>query len=170
MKTVNPQTLHTWLSDGSAMLIDVREPAEHASSHIASARLLPLGHIGDMQAPPADKKLVIHCQKGARGETACKQLSEKFPHADIYNLEGGIAAWQTQGLAVQSSGRKTLSLDRQVQLTIGAAVLTGSVLAYTLNPLFVILSGFFGAGLLFAGATGTCGLALAMARMPWNRA
>jgi hypothetical protein len=47
--------------------------------------------------------------------------------------------------------------------------LIGSVLGYFVSPKFFLLSGFFGAGLTFAGLSGTCGLAIFMAKMPWNK-
>jgi hypothetical protein len=42
-------------------------------------------------------------------------------------------------------------------------------MGYFISPLFFLLSGFFGLGLTFAGATGFCGLARVLALMPWNR-
>ena len=48
-------------------------------------------------------------------------------------------------------------------------VLTGVALGTLVNAWFLALAAFFGAGLAFAGATGTCGLALVLMRMPWNR-
>jgi hypothetical protein len=56
-----------------------------------------------------------------------------------------------------------------VQLIAGGMVLAGVVLGAFVNPWFLALAAFFGAGLAFAGATGTCGLALVLMRMPWNR-
>jgi hypothetical protein len=47
-------------------------------------------------------------------------------------------------------------------------VLVGVGLGLTVSPWFLALSAFFGAGLTFAGATGTCGLALVLMKMPWN--
>lgn len=58
---------------------------------------------------------------------------------------------------------------RQVQITVGFFVLLASLLAVTVNPAWVYLCMFFGAGLLFAGLSGFCGLALILAKMPWNR-
>jgi hypothetical protein len=58
---------------------------------------------------------------------------------------------------------------QQVQLTIGLGVLTGAILALTVNPNWVFLCAFFGAGLTFAGSTGWCGLAILLSKMPWNR-
>lgn len=170
LKTIDSKTLKNWLENGEAVLVDVREPAEHAASNIEGAVPLPLGKINKTTAPPcAGKKLVIHCQKGRRGETACKKLLSENPNLDIYNLEGGIEAWSANGFAVISSSKAFLPLDRQVQLTIGICVLMGSLLGYFISPKFFLLTGFFGAGLTFAGLTGFCGLALLMAKMPWNK-
>ena len=73
------------------------------------------------------------------------------------------------GPAARSRGPKVLSVDRQVQLIAGGMVLTGLALGTLVNPWFLAISAFFGAGLTFAGATGTCGLALVLLKMPWNR-
>jgi hypothetical protein len=48
-------------------------------------------------------------------------------------------------------------------------VLTGVALGVLVNPWFLAVAAFFGAGLTFAGTTGTCGLALVLMKMPWNR-
>jgi hypothetical protein len=62
-----------------------------------------------------------------------------------------------------------MSIMRQVQLVVGVGVLIGAALAWWVHPGFVIIPAFLGAGLAFAGATGTCGLAAVLSRMPWNR-
>ena len=77
-------------------------------------------------------------------------------------------AWRRARLPVRE-GRKRLPVDRQVQLIAGSMVLTGIALGTLVNPWFLAISAFFGAGLTFAGATGTCGLALLLLKMPWNR-
>ena len=59
---------------------------------------------------------------------------------------------------------------RQVQLGAGGLVLLGIVLAATVSPWFLLVTGFVGGGLLLAGATGFCGMARVLAYMPWNRA
>jgi hypothetical protein len=48
-------------------------------------------------------------------------------------------------------------------------VVTGAVLAMAVNPGFIWLSAFIGAGLVFAGSTGWCGMAKLLSAMPWNR-
>lgn len=170
IKTTNVATLKEWVDKGEAVIVDVREPAEHAAENIEGATLIPLAGISKSKLPDSKgKKLVIHCRSGKRGTTACERLLAEDPSLEIYNLEGGLSAWAEAGHAVKTSGKFFLPLDRQVQLTIGLGVLIGSLLTYFVNPLFVILTGFFGAGLTFAGASGYCGLAMVMAKMPWNQ-
>ncbi len=170
IKTVDSGTLKRWIESGEAVVVDVREPAEHAAEKIQGATSLPLGSVNKTALPGTDgKKLVIHCRSGKRSMNACEKLLTEDPNLEIYNLEGGISAWEASGHEVASSGKFFLPLDRQVQITIGLSVLIGSLLAYFVNPLFFLLTGFFGAGLTFAGLTGFCGLAMVMARMPWNQ-
>lgn len=170
MRNVDPITLKGWLDKGEAVLIDVREPAEYAAENIPGARLLSLASLTSRTLPDiSDKKLVVHCKAGKRGHMACEKLLAEVPDLEVYNLEGGISAWLQEGQSVNASGKFFLPLDRQVQLTIGMGVLLGSILGFRVDSKFFLLSGFFGAGLTFAGLTGTCGLAMLLARMPWNR-
>jgi len=170
LKTVNAKTLKEWLDAGSAVLVDVREPAEYQAESIKGAKLIPLAGVCKTSLPDyAGKKLVLQCHLGGRAGSACEKLLAEDPSLDIYNLEGGITAWKNAGYEIESSGSFFLPLDRQVQLTVGLCVLIGSLLGYFVTPLFLILTGFFGAGLAFAGLTGFCGLATLLAKMPWNR-
>jgi rhodanese-related sulfurtransferase len=160
--TVDAKTLRQWIDNGSAVLVDVREPAEHAAENIACATLMPLSTVSAAALPVhAGKKLVIHCRKGARGQSACAKILAEQPDIDIYNLEGGIEAWNAANASTAQTGGKILSLDRQVQLTVGAGILLAGILGYTLHPAFYPLS------LLFL--TSTCTFTLLLARMPWNK-
>lgn len=169
IKTIDAATLKQWLDKGEAVLVDVREPAEHAAENIKGAALLPLSSVSKSALPPcSDKKLVIHCRKGGRGGSACEKLLAEDPMLDIYNLEGGIEAWNRAGLTVVSSGKFFLPLDRQVQLAIGLLLITASMLGALSTPIWFLFTGLIGAGLTIAGLTGFCGLAIIMAKMPWN--
>lgn len=170
MHTISTHMLKQWLDHGEAVLIDVREPAEYAAEHIEGAVSVPLSTVCCPRLPKTDKKVVFQCRRGARGESACRKLMSEDPGRHVYNLEGGIEAWQDAGLPIVISGRKVLPLDRQVQLTVGLLVLLGSLLAYAAGPVFLLLTGAIGVGLSIAGLTGFCGLAYLMARMPWNQA
>lgn len=76
------------------LLIDVREPAEHAQASIPGAVLVPLGSVFDGSALadlPRDREIVVHCQVGARSLTAAKIL--RGAGFDASNVDGGILAW-----------------------------------------------------------------------------
>jgi rhodanese-related sulfurtransferase len=168
VKTIDPQTARNWLAEGSAVLVDVREPAEYRAAHIPKARLMPLSQVA-AEKLPSQSRVVIHCQKGGRGNAACEALLKQQPALEVFNLEGGIEAWRHAGLPVEKGQSAMLPLDRQVQLTIGLLLLTAVLLTLMVNPAFIWLAAFLGAGLTVAGLTGFCGMALVMARMPWNR-
>lgn len=167
-QTILPVELKTLLDTGCC-LIDVREPIEHAEEHIPGSTLIPLGEL-DRRSNEIDRNqaLVITCRSGKRGAEALKKL-QALGFTDARNLEGGVLAWKAAGLPLNNSAKKVFPLMQQVQLTIGLGVLTGAILALTVNPNWVFLCAFFGAGLTFAGSTGWCGLAILMSKMPWNR-
>lgn len=170
VKNINSKTLKKWLENNEAIVVDVREPAEHEAEKIFGSNLLPLASVCKSALPSCEnKKLVLHCRSGKRSSSACQKLIGEDPNLEIYNLEGGISAWSAEGCETKTSGKFFLSLDRQVQLTIGSGVLIGSALGYLISPIFFLFSGFFGAGLIFAGLSGYCGLAILMAKMPWNK-
>jgi rhodanese-related sulfurtransferase len=88
---------------------------------------------------------------------------------EAYVLEGGIDAWIAAGLPTEHDRKAPLEIMRQVQIVAGMLVLAGVALGATVSPGFLLLSGFVGAGLTFAGATGFCGMARLLALAPWNR-
>lgn len=103
VKTVDVTTAKQWLDKKQAILIDVREPAEYASQKIAGATLHPVGSISVNSIPQTNKKILIYCQKGARGSNAYQKLMTENEELEVYNIEGGIEAWQQAGLATESS-------------------------------------------------------------------
>ena len=91
------------------------------------------------------------------------------PQCETYILEGGLDAWRKAGLPVALDRSQPIEIMRQVQIAAGSLVLLGVVLGAFVAPGFYPLSGFVGAGLLFAGVSGFCGMARLLAVMPWNR-
>jgi rhodanese-related sulfurtransferase len=168
-QNIDALQLKRWLDNEDAILIDVREPAEFSTKHIRGATLLPLGKITSSDLPKTEQKVVIYCQKGARGNSACVKVTDQDETVTVYNLMGGIEAWQNAGFDTQIGESKNLPLERQVQMTIGSFVLIGSLAAFFVDPTFVAIPAFFGAGLLFAGASGKCNLSMIMAKLPWNK-
>lgn len=171
IKDIDAKTLKDWIDKKKVVLIDVREQSEYDSESISGAKLIPVSEINNDSLPNIKgKKLVIHCRSGKRSMNACEKLTNQDPELEVYNLEGGILAWIDAGYPIKSSGKKFfLPLDRQVQLTIGIFVIIGSFLSYVISPVFTFFTGFFGAGLCFAGLTGVCTLGRIIAKMPWNQ-
>ena len=87
----------------------------------------------------------------------------------VYSIEGGTAAWEKMGLPVERGGSRVIALERQVRIAAGALVVLGVVLAWTIHRAFLALPGLVGAGLIFAGISDYCGMAMVLAKMPWNR-
>lgn len=157
------------LDRGEAILIDVRESDEHAREHIIGARLAPLSAIDAHDFDRDHQKTAIfHCRSGMRTQTnAAKLLAKGFARA--HYLESGLEGWKGAGLPVHTNHKAPIDIMRQVQMIAGSIVLLGLILGSTLHPAFFALSAFMGGGLLFAGATGWCGLALLLKAAPWNR-
>lgn len=166
--TVNPQTVRQWLDEG-ALLVDIREPDEYAREHIANSRSMPLSRwqAGQLQEAPT-RKIIFHCRSGVRTQQNAVHLASSTTN-DVYLLEGGLDAWKQAGLPTEKVAGQPLELMRQVQIIAGSLTLLGVLLGFTLYPAFFWLSGFVGAGLLFAGISGFCGMARLLMLMPWNR-
>ena len=154
---------------GTALLLDVRTPAEFEELHIEGSLLKPLHELN----PEEIKSLTqgksacyVICRSGGRARQAAEKLVQSGI-SSIKVLDGGVTAWEKAGLPVVR-GKSTISLERQVRIAAGALVFTGSALGYFVNPTWIALSAFVGAGLVFAGVTDTCGMAMVLARMPWN--
>ena len=170
--TITAEQLKQLLAQGEAIdLIDVRTPTEFREMHVGIARNVPLDRLDPAalrsEIPATGKPLYVVCQKGGRGKQACEKLAAAG-WTDVVNVEGGTLACEAAGMALVR-GKKAISLERQVRIAAGSLVLLGVVLSYAVHPYFVGLSAFVGAGLIFAGVTDTCGMAMILARMPWNK-
>lgn len=165
---VSPRELQALRSQTPApVLLDVRSPLEFESERIEGSVSLPLEQLdARLEEVPDSADVVVVCRTGVRATIAAQTLARAGRRARV--LDGGVVGWRRARLPLRE-GRKHLAVDRQVQLIAGSMVLAGVLLGAFVNPWFLALAGFFGAGLAFAGATGTCGLALVLMRLPWNR-
>jgi len=170
---MSPHKLAELCKDGKKIdLIDVRTPVEFREVHVGIARNVPLDRLDPaalMQGRngSVNEPLYVLCRSGSRGQQACEKfLTAGF--SNVVNIEGGTLACIEAGLPVVR-GRKAISLERQVRITAGLLVLVGALMGLLVHPAFIGLSAFIGAGLVFAGITDTCGMGMALARMPWNQ-
>ncbi|MBB5491803.1 rhodanese-like domain-containing protein [Nocardiopsis metallicus] len=169
-KFVDVATVRTRVDSNSApLLVDVRTPAEFESSHIPGAVNLPLGqldqHAGRV-ARDTSEQVVLICQSGPRAEQAQTKLAAAGL-SDSVVLSGGMNAWAAAD-APAVHGRERWALERQVRLIAGSIVLVTALLSLWWTPA-VFVAAFIGAGLTFAGLTNTCGMALMLAKLPYNQ-
>ena len=101
--SVNTLEARQMINRQDALVLDVREQAEYAQSHILNSRGLPLSQIearlGDIEKFKA-KPVIVCCASGHRSNTAAA-LMRKHGFSSVFNLSGGFAAWQQAGLPVQ---------------------------------------------------------------------
>lgn len=97
---IDAAALRALLASGrDLLLVDVRQPEEHAIERIEGARLVPLGQLEARWSELAahrDGLVVVHCQRGARSRKACALLQERG-FRDVRSLAGGIEAWAAGG-------------------------------------------------------------------------
>lgn len=167
MYSVSPHELAELRERGEKIdLVDVRTPMEFHQVHVDFARNVPLDQLSASHISH-DHKVYVICRSGSRGRQALERLAAEGVQA--VNVEGGTSAWESAGLPVTRGATKVISLERQVRIAAGLLVLAGVLLGYLAHPAFYALSAFVGAGLVFAGVTDTCGMALLLTRMPWNK-
>ncbi len=82
----------------SPILLDVREPDEYATAHIAGSLLLPLGDLTarvSQVLPDKSAHIVVQCHHGMRSTRAAEYL-RATGYEQVQNLTGGIAAWSKE--------------------------------------------------------------------------
>ena len=166
---LSPAQVRDRLDGGQAVLVDIREADEFARVHIKGAQMQPLSQWekAHLTIDPADD-VIFTCRSGMRTGGACDRLAARVK-GDAYVLDGGINAWQSAGLPVESDADAPLEIMRQVQIAAGLLVLVGVLLGFTVSTAWFGMAAFVGAGLTFAGLSGFCGMAKLLMLMPWNR-
>lgn len=160
--------LNSALQRGEAIqLVDVRSAGEYAAGHVPQATNIPLEQIEARLGDFGKSRVAVLCQSGTRAGMACEIL--RSHHDDLILVEGGTSAWQKAGLPVVKTAASAWSLERQVRAIAGALVLIGTTLSLAVAPGWIYLAMFVGLGLTFAGITNICGMALLLAKLPWNK-
>lgn len=164
IRTISPSELANRTDE--ALLVDIREPGEFAAERLPGSVNVPLSRLEDEAGGlPRDKKLVVLCRSGRRSEDAARRLAA-MGFRDVSVVSGGLSC--CPGLEKGPGG--AWALERQVRMAAGSLVLLGLVLSWAVHPAFALLSAGIGAGLVYSAATDTCGMAMMLARMPWNKA
>jgi rhodanese-related sulfurtransferase len=90
------------INQGKAVILDVREPAAFAAGHLRDAKNIPLkelsNRIGELDKFKS-KAVIAVCQAGVQSAKAAAEL-KKAGFNEAVSLDGGVSAWQTQGLPI----------------------------------------------------------------------
>ncbi|GAB4526336.1 MAG: rhodanese-like domain-containing protein [Pleurocapsa sp.] len=169
LEEISPFSLKQMLDSDGVLLIDVREAEEFAAEHIPGAKLMPLSSFEPTAIPQdSNKKIVLQCRSGSRTRQAAQKMFDAG-FTEACHLQGGISAWKAAGYPTEIQKNAPISMFRQVQIVAGLLVCLGTVLGALISPWFLIVSGFVGAGLIFAGVTNTCAMATLLNQLPYNQ-
>ena len=156
-------------------ILDVRTAAEVQAAALPDCLHIPLHELTPerLQAEIAKSgkngsQVYLLCQAGRRAEMAADQLKGNI-NAELVVIEGGMNAVQQSQIPLKQAGKHVMSLERQVRIAAGFLVFAGVVLGMLVSSSFYFLSGFVGAGLMFAGITDTCMMGMLVAKAPWNK-
>lgn len=94
MQSIDAKTLREKINNKEDfLLIDVREPHEHAIFNIGGI-LIPMNNIfQNLDKIPKDKPVIFYCQKGIRSGLVIQRLQQKHSYNNLLNLSGGIDQW-----------------------------------------------------------------------------
>lgn len=91
------------INHDETLIVDVREDKEFVEGHILDSLHIPLGKLAERLGELAthrEKSIIVSCRSGHRSATACAKL-RKEGFTTVYNLKGGVLAWQNAGLPLQ---------------------------------------------------------------------
>jgi sulfur dioxygenase len=171
VQNVSAMQLAAIAAEESIHLLDVRTQGEFETVRVARSFNVPLDRLDPgalMQTISADSTLYCVCQTGTRSQLAVARLrASGFQR--VIHVDGGTNAWTAAGLPVQRGGRNVIALDRQMRMTAGGMVVLGVLAGALFHPAGYVVAALIGAGLVYAGASNTCGMTSVLARMPWNQ-
>lgn len=172
-QTMTAQEFAAQRSDKECVL-DLRTAAERNTEYLEGSLHLPVQDLAEasfaeiLHGVDRDKPVYLLCQSGRRAVMAIEKLHASA--RELIIVDGGINALKTCGVALKQGERQVISLERQVRVTAGFFVVLGVVLGASIAPVFYGISAFVGCGLIYAGISDNCGMALVLSRMPWNKA
>ena len=113
-KDLSAADLRTWIRErtaGSFTLLDVRQPNEYQTGHVPGAVLLPLPELPDrLDEVDHRRPIVVYCRSGNRSRSASALLAGDG--TEVFNLAGGILAWDGQAATGPAEAGRDLIGDR----------------------------------------------------------
>jgi molybdopterin/thiamine biosynthesis adenylyltransferase/rhodanese-related sulfurtransferase len=164
IEEIQPFEASEEISGGDVVLIDTREPHEYKEAHLEGGKLVPPGLLAEQieeAAPDKSARTILYCRSGNRSATAAAQM-QAMGYENVASVEGGILAWQEQGLpVVSSSGMTAEQRDRYSRHTLLPEVGVDGQLKLLNAKVLLLGAGGLGAPTalyLAAAGVGTLGL------------
>jgi rhodanese-related sulfurtransferase len=167
---ISPQQASQMVKSNTGRFIDVRTVGEVLAEELPGSVFLPFDLVSKARLEEmgvAETTPILVCRSGSRAKQAAEALAQEMDEVAV--LDGGIVRWKDEGLATEI-GRKVIPLERQVLVAAGLMMLLFTLLGLMASPLFLIAAVFMSCGMIFAGATGACGMARILLLLPWNKA
>jgi rhodanese-related sulfurtransferase len=105
--SIDPLGATEMINHREAAVIDVRPAADFAKGHIINAVNVPMNGFKNQMAALAKyrgKPIIVNCRSGSQSGVACNHL-RKEGFEEVYNLKGGILAWQAASLPLTRKKR-----------------------------------------------------------------
>ena len=177
VRSISAQDLQS-LDMRQVCIIDVRTPMEYMEKRLAVPTVLaPVNELDPKDVALRhglleDTPIVTLCASGRRATAAATKFMDAG-FSDVRVIDGGLAACQQAGVPTvgqaPAKGKTAPSLDRQVRFAAGSLVASFFLLGYFVHAIFYLGVLFVAGGLIFSGITNWCGMALLLARAPWNK-
>lgn len=167
---------HEWLTQHEAILIDVRHPTAHQALHIANTLHVPdPDQIPQIITENPTERVILLCQNGNHAKQISAALllqqNEAMEGVLFYILDGGMNGWRNANLPVvrDSDSATGLALERQVQITLGVALLVCILFSWMFSGLWLFLVIAIAVGQIYSGLTGWYGFQQLVLMLPWNK-
>jgi glyoxylase-like metal-dependent hydrolase (beta-lactamase superfamily II)/rhodanese-related sulfurtransferase len=157
------------LSEPDSVLLDVRTTQEFDEMSVKADNVkhTPLQSLAlSIGSMSHQKSYYVLCRSGHRATMAAMSLMQNG-FANVAVIEGGLNAWDKANLPINKTAG-AISLERQVRIVAGCLIVIGSLLSLV-NIWFIIVPLWVGGGLVFAGVSNNCMMALLLMKLPYNR-
>ncbi|MCU7920131.1 MAG: rhodanese-like domain-containing protein [Candidatus Thiodiazotropha sp. (ex Epidulcina cf. delphinae)] len=100
--SVDPSAATVLINHQDAVVVDIRPAADFHKGHIINALNIPSNGFANQMGildKHKDKPIIVSCRSGAQSSSTCQQL-KKAGFDQVFNLKGGILAWQNANLPI----------------------------------------------------------------------
>ena len=130
---INPNTAYNMINNSTfypdLVILDVRTQEEYNSNHICNATLIPHteleSRINEL-LPYNDTEIIVYCNSGTRSQAASIILVS-YNFTKVYNMNGGIIAWISEGYDVCTNGQSQPTINSSLILYL-ISILVSSVI------------------------------------------